>query len=89
MAPARTFMDEVDGRPGHVALPTGQLDALKDAPKPSLCFPFLNARTSNPASSNSQIECYFLVPAIALGRMGRFSPEEASSLPRTERRSNP
>jgi hypothetical protein len=29
-------MDEVDGRPGHVALQFGHLDALKDAPMLSL-----------------------------------------------------
>jgi hypothetical protein len=29
------FMDEVDGRPGHVALQFGHLDAPQDAPKPS------------------------------------------------------
>jgi hypothetical protein len=29
-------MDEVDGRPGHVALQSGHLDALMDAPKFSL-----------------------------------------------------
>jgi hypothetical protein len=29
-------MDEVDGRPGHVALQFGHLDAPQDAPAPSL-----------------------------------------------------
>jgi hypothetical protein len=29
-------MDEVDARPGHVALQFGHLDAIDDAPKPSL-----------------------------------------------------
>jgi hypothetical protein len=41
-------MDEVDGKPGHVALQSGHLDAPKDAPKPSLrpsLFPRINART--------------------------------------------
>lgn len=30
-------MDEVVGRPGHVAPQFGHLDALQDAPTPSLC----------------------------------------------------
>ncbi len=56
-------MDEVDGRPGHVALPTGHLDALKDAPKPSLRFTIRNAQRSvlQPAIT--------LSPMIVLGRM--------------------
>jgi hypothetical protein len=32
-------MDEVDGKPGHVALQFGHLDAPKDAPKSFLCQP--------------------------------------------------
>jgi hypothetical protein len=32
-------MDEADGRPGHVALQSGHLDAPADAPNPSLCLP--------------------------------------------------
>ena len=32
-------MDEVDGRPGHVALQSGHLDALMDVPNLSLCSP--------------------------------------------------
>jgi hypothetical protein len=33
-------MDEVDGRPGHVALQSGHLDALADVPVVSLSLPF-------------------------------------------------
>ncbi len=36
-APALTFMDEDQGRPGPVASKIGHLDAPKDAPEPSLC----------------------------------------------------
>jgi hypothetical protein len=32
-------MDEADGRPGHVALQSGHLDAPVDAPNLSLCPP--------------------------------------------------
>src|ERR1035437_4109332 len=37
-APAQAFMDEVDGRPGHVALQSGHLDAPQDVPTLSLCL---------------------------------------------------
>jgi hypothetical protein len=30
-------MDEADGRPGRVAFQFGHMDALQDAPTPSLC----------------------------------------------------
>ena len=39
-APAQAFMDEVDGRPGHVALQSGHLDTPRDVPKVSLSFSF-------------------------------------------------
>ena len=37
--PVRTFMDEVDGRPGHVALQSGHADAPNDVLKISLSLP--------------------------------------------------
>ena len=40
-APAQACMDEVDGRPGHVALQSGHLDAPMDVPNLSLCRPHL------------------------------------------------
>jgi hypothetical protein len=69
-------MDEVDGRPGHVALPTGHLDALKDAPKPSLCLPFLKAHRSNSVALNSLVGDHFVAPMIAWGQMNRLSAEQ-------------
>jgi hypothetical protein len=42
-------MDEVDGKPGHVALQSGHLDAPKDAPK----FPFVPAPTIVPNQLSS------------------------------------
>jgi 3',5'-cyclic AMP phosphodiesterase CpdA len=43
-APGRAFMDEVDGRPGHVALQSGHMNALQGVPAVSLSqqFPFSN-----------------------------------------------
>jgi hypothetical protein len=38
MKSAASFMDEVDGRPGHVALQSGHLDAPQDVSNLSLCL---------------------------------------------------
>lgn len=57
-------MNEVDGRPGHVALPTGHLDALKDAPKPSLRLTIHNAQYSDFPAGNRCV-----APMILPGRM--------------------
>jgi hypothetical protein len=41
-------MDEADGRPGHVALQSGHLDAPADAPNPSLCLPHSLPKNCHP-----------------------------------------
>ena len=41
-------MDEADGRPGQVAFQSGHMDALQDAPKPSLCQLPPSALSSDP-----------------------------------------
>jgi len=43
-------MDEVDGKPGHVALQSGHLDAPKDAPEFLLCPP----RPSSPINCHPE-----------------------------------
>jgi hypothetical protein len=50
-------MDEVDGRPGHVALQSGHLDAPKGVPTASLPLPSANLLTRYPreAGSNSPL----------------------------------
>ena len=51
------FMDEVDGRPGHVALKFGHLDAPQDAPAPFL----RPLQFSSRPSPRSKIEAQKLV----------------------------
>ena len=38
-------MDEADGRPGHVALQFGHMDAFDDAPTPSLSLPLFTPQS--------------------------------------------
>ena len=45
-------MDEVDGRPGHVALQFGHLDAYQDVLNPSLCLDLSIQLTIAPSRRN-------------------------------------
>jgi len=48
-------MDEVDGRPGHVALQSGHSDAPKGVPTASLSHPSANLPTRYPRKAGANL----------------------------------
>ena len=65
------LMDEVDGKPGHVALQSGHLDAPMDALKSSLCPPILSS-PANCHPERSAAESKDLLLGLLLGPRRSF-----------------
>jgi len=73
------MMDEVDGRPGPVALQFGHLDAPSDVPVVSLSLPSANLLTCHPREAGANL--LLLSINSHIGNPSPFTGEHHENLP--------